>query len=198
VSTADNRVAKYLSAVKAHIEHHFNHPEWGKGSLIDRAAFAYSDEHLEWLESFCIGTGFNMGCGEIPIKDSIGVDLLLTLGCYDGAAFCSMDDLWDYRDGCADYIISNYIEAAPSPCKLFTEWYRLLRSGGTVAIVCRDAEDAAYDNSSNGPLQRSHRGNIKKYNCFTHRTIRFYLQFVGFVVASIEKDGVVLKIVAHK
>ena len=65
-------------------------------------------------------------------------------------------------------------------------------------VTVRDADDPSYSDSSFGPLKRSRKGNIKKYNCFTSRTIRFYLQFVGFIVDFIEKDGVVLKIVAHK
>lgn len=193
-----DRVENYLAAVKAHIEHHFEHPLWGKGKLKDRVELAYSHEHLEWLESFCKGTGFNMGCGEIPIKDSMGVDLFLNLGCYSGAAFANMDNMWGYKDEFADYIISNYVEAAQTPCKLFLEWYRLLKPGGVLAILLKDADDSSYDSSLSGPLARAGKGGIKKFNCYTERTIKFYLQFAGFTVDSIEKCGIDLKVVAHK
>ena len=195
---AERRVREYMATVKALINHQYDHPMWGKGKLEDRVDMAYTEEHLEWLESFCVGKGFNMGCGELPIKDSMGVDALLTLGCYNGEAFCEMDDLWEYKDGCADYIISNYIEGVPTPCKLFVEWHRLLRSGGTVAILCRDADSEGYSELSSGPLQKSLKGTIKKHTCYTARTIRFYLQFVGFTVDYIEKEGMSLKVAAHK
>jgi hypothetical protein len=193
-----DRVEKYLAAVKCSVEHHLNHPSWGKGSLEYRVNMAYSEEHLEWLESFCKGVGFNMGCGEIPVKDSIGADPFLSLGSFNGAAYCHMDDLWNYEDECADYIISNYMESAPTPCKLFIEWYRLLKPGGVVAILCKDADDSSYDNTLIGPLSRSNKGGIKKFNCYTPRTMRFYLQFNKFKVDLITKEGVDLKVVAHK
>lgn len=196
----NDRVAKYLAAIRAQVESHFEKPLWGKGTMAERAEMAYAEEHMEWLESFCVGQGFNMGCGEMPIKDSMGVDPILTLASYNGVAFCNMDDLWHYSDGCADYVISNYTEAAPSPAKLFVEWHRVLRPGGKVGIICRDADDPYYSEDSFGPLSRarSGKGGIKKYNCFTKRTIRFYLQFAGFKVVKIEKSGVDLKVEARK
>ena len=103
-----------------------------------------------------------------------------------------------YENECVDYIISNYMEAAPSPCKLFLEWHRLLKPGGIVAILCKDADDPSYNHSIGGPLSKSNKGGIKKFNCYTPRTMRFYLQFTGFKVRSIEKDGVSLKVVAYK
>jgi len=196
--SASDRVEKYLAAIRAQVEEHFERPLWGKGTMRERAEIAYREEHMEWLESFCVGNGFNCGCGEMPIRNSMGVDPVLTLASYNGLTFCNMDDLWHYSAGCADYVISNYAEAAPSPCKLFTEWYRVLRSGGKLAIVCRDADDSYYSEGSNGPLSRSGKGGIKKYNCYTARTIRFYLQFVGFRIVSIEKAGVNLKVEARK
>ena len=78
------------------------------------------------------------------------------------------------------------------------EWFRVLKHGGRLGIVCRDADDSFYSEHSTGPLTRSQKGGIKKYNCYTKRTIRFYLQFAGFRVVSIEKSGVDLKVEARK
>lgn len=195
----EDRVDAYVKAVKEHIVSHFEHPYWGKGPLKERVAKAYSEEYLEWLESFCVGDGFNMGCGEIPIGDSQGVDMILSLGCWRGVAYANMDHMWNYKDGIADYIVSNYVEGASSPCQLFTEWFRLMKPGGVLALLVQDADDSVYDRDPYGPLQRSGKGGIKKFNCYTARTIRFYLTFVGFIVDSVEKvDGAVLKVVAHK
>ena len=187
------RIERYLNTVRERIAEHF-------GSLnVERLVKAkYEEGHLEWMESFCYGTGFNMGCGEISVEDSIGVDRLLTLATFDGAAFCDMESLWHYDDGCADYIVSNYIEGAQCPAKMFTEWYRLLKPGGVMAIVCANAEDINYAKTISGPLSRSRKGGIKKFSCYTATTLRFHLQFAGFSVGSIEKDGQALKVVASK
>lgn len=194
---ADERAEKYIVTLQKYIEHVFNRA-LKRRKWVERTEQMYSNGHLGWLESFCVGRGFNMGCGDMPVKDSIGVDVALTLGSFNGAPFCSMDDMWHFQSDSADYIISNYIEAASTPCKLFSEWYRLLKPGGVVAILCVDADDVAYDNTSSGPLSRSRSGGIKKHCCYTPRTLRFHLQFVGFTVDYIEKEGPVLKVVAHK
>lgn len=194
---AEDRVETYMTALRDHIDSHYRRPLWGKGHLDYRVNLAYEEEELEWLESFAKGpNGFNMGCGEIPVGESEGVDLILTLGCWKGVAFCPMDDMYAYKAEVCDYIISNYIESSPNPCKLFTEWHRLLKPGGKVAILCKDADQ--YPDDSIGPLKRSGRGAIKKHCCYTAKTIRFYLQVCEFIVDYIEVSGPNLKVAAHK
>ena len=194
---AEDRVERYMTALKDHIDAHYNRPMWGKGHLDYRVNLAYEEEELEWLGSFAVGpNGFNMGCGAIPVGESEGVDLILTLGCWKGVAFCPMDNMYEYKAEVCDYIISNYIESSPTPCKLFTEWHRLLKPGGKVAILCKDADQ--YSDKSIGPLKRSGRGAIKKHCCYTAKTIRLYLQFCEFAVDSIEVSGPNLKVEAHK
>jgi len=187
------RIDRYLDAVRDRVEEHFGYP-----NVERRVNAVYEEGYLEWLESFCQGIGFNMGCGEISIGDSLGVDRLLTLATFDGAAFCDMEDLWHYEEGCADYIVSNYIEGAQCPARMFAEWYRVLKPGGTLAIICGDADGTHYSLTSSGPLSRSRKGGIKKFSCFSESTLRFHLNFAKFNVDSIEVDGHVLKVVASK
>ena len=197
LSRSQKRARQYVGDLLMTILNHYKKPLWEKGPLESRIAQAYAEAELEWLESFAQGpNGFNMGCGEIPVGDSEGVDMILTLGAWKGVAFCPMDDMYEYKAEVCDYIISNYIESSPNPCKLFTEWHRLLKPGGKVAILCKDADQ--YSDNSIGPLKRSGRGAIKKHCCYTAKTIRFYLQFCEFTVDSIEVSGPNLKVEAHK
>jgi len=190
---AERRAQAYLAQVRKQIEKHFAKPSWSKRTIGDRAYDQYCTGNLQWLESFCKGKGFNMGCGELSIADSIGVDRILSLASYNGIAFQDMNKMYNYPDGCADYIVSNYIEAIECPVVTFTDWYRLLKPGGTIALVCTNGAHEFYKKRRSGPLARGRRGSIKKFSCYTPLTMRYYLEFVKFGNVEIEEHGTVLR-----
>jgi SAM-dependent methyltransferase len=192
------RVEEYLKALKRRILYHFESPNWSGGPLKKRMLKQYMYGHLEWLESFCKGDGFNMGCGELTIADSMGIDKQLTLATFNGAAYCDMENLWKYGDECADYIVSNYIGAILCPAKTFIEWHRVLKPGGVMALVCGNSDHPSYVKSVMGPLSRSKHGSIKKASCYNKNTIKNYLQFAGMNVESVEEVKHVLRVVAYK
>jgi hypothetical protein len=193
---ADKRVKRYMENLRKLIDNHLDHPMWGAGSLEDRVLQAYEEKHLEWMESFCVGNGFNMGCGEIPIADSVGVDVMPCLGIFNNEVMFDMENPSFKKDEICDYIVSNYIDGLKIPAETFIRWHRLLKPGGKIALLCRDA-DTLPDNSTGG-MKKSHRGNLKLCTCYTKKTLRFYLQFAGYVVDSMETDGGYIKAVAHK
>ena len=148
-------------------------PEYGKESEEDR----------EWLEGFAVGNGLDICCGDYAIGDSLGVDELRTRlaadypGRGDALAFQGSDEL--------DFIVTNYLEAMPAPLLAFNEWYRCLKDGGVLALVCMDAN--AYANNVKNPLGVL--SNRRRYNTYTKITLSQYLYRAGFTEIKIEEIG---------
>ncbi len=145
-----------------------NHPLYGKESEEDRL----------WLEGFTSGDGLNICCGDFSIGDSLGVDAhrARLAADYPGEG----DKLTFQGSDVLDFIITNYFEAMHSPLDALNEWYRCLKDGGVLAIVCMNA-DSYPPTKTSGALK-----NKNRYNTFTEVTVSQYLYRAGFSSVNVE------------
>lgn len=140
-----------------------------------------------WLERFCAGKGVQFCSGDFALGDSLGVEI-------DWRKLAM--DMWGLADRFLcdlppqDYVVTNTLELFPDTLRVLTEWARLLRPEGVLAIVCRDAE--AYEEPE-GPLANRHR-----CSCFTITTLRCYLERAGYEVFSWENLGKELRVAARR
>ena len=144
------------------------------------------EEGRIWLDQFAVGKGFQIAGGDFIIGESANIDPMQKYIAPDILAF------WDevpFGEP-VDYFVTNYFECFSSPLRILTEWYSQLNSGGTVAMVLRDAD--TYTDKA-GPLS-----NKNRINCFTPITIRFYLERAGFEVTSLKATNGEIRVVAKK
>jgi len=141
-----------------------------------------SEEDRQWLDQFARGIGFDIACGDFLIGD-----VVQALG-VDGAPKMLGTDYWSEGDDLSfqpadtlDYIVTNYLDGMPAPLKALSEWRRCIKPGGTIAVVCRDAE--VY-NSPMGALE-----NARRQSCYTATTLKNYLYRAGFKKVKIEKGN---------
>ncbi len=166
--------------------------QWGKrldtegtGIIADR----------DFLEKHAIGHGVDIACGDLVIGDSIGVDVKkYVLGLdynYRG------DELMFSKSSELDYVVTNYLEALPHTLNALNEWHRCLKSGGTLAMVCRDAASAAYTShklQGEGALKSR-----RRCNTFDKLTLSQYLYRAGFEdVDIVETEYASLQVFAKK
>jgi SAM-dependent methyltransferase len=153
--------------------------------------------HNAWLEQFAEGKGLDVCCGHIPIKGAIGIDSSwFQRSSRSGGLgpLCHLridgDNLASYEALELDFVVSNYLEGFPSPLKVLNEWYRVLKKGGTVALIVRNSEK--YNNRL-GPFENRNRSSI-----FTPTTIKFYLRKAKFVEVEIIEMDDALRVKARK
>jgi SAM-dependent methyltransferase len=171
IEVLESRILKKIEEVKAYVKNH---------------SYSLAIEEWKWLEQFAKGEGINICCGDYPIANSTGVDLRLTLASFEGLPLVKGDEL-PIDDGACDYILTNYLETFSNPVMVLREWRRVLKKGGVLAIVARDAADDRYKDIWGGVLKNRHR-----FSCFTKETLKFYLQRAGFHVEEITpKDGTI-------
>ena len=127
-----------------------------------------------WLDGFTGGKGFDIACGDFLIGD-----VVQALG-VDGAPKMLGTDYWSEGDdlkwqpsNTLDYVVSNYLDGMPAPLKALTEWYRVIKPGGAVAVISRDAETYA---SPRGALE-----NGRRQSCYTQLILKNYLNRAGFL-----------------
>ena len=140
-----------------------------------------SEANRIWLDGFAKGTGFDIACGDFVIanaeSNTLGVDGAASML---GTDFCSEgDSLGFQKDSTLDYVVTNYLDGMGNPLKALSEWFRVIKPGGKVAVVCRDAE--AYEGEV-GVLS-----NARRQSCYTTRTLRNYLNRAGFTRVVVEK-----------
>lgn len=134
-------------------------------------------EDREFLEQYAVGEGVDVCCGDFLIEDAIGVDTRRTVL---GAEFHFSAETLSFRhpESC-DYVVSNYLEAVPNTIGALNEWYRVLKPGGTLAMICRDADQYI---QPEGALISEHR-----QHTFSAVTLRHYIFRAGFINATIRK-----------
>jgi SAM-dependent methyltransferase len=141
-----------------------------------------------WLDGHAKGKGLDMCCGDFPIKGAEGVDVSSKK---IGADFLAKGDELTFVDNNSlDFVVTNYLDVFPDTLKVLNEWYRILKSGGRLALVCRNAD--AYLNPL-GPLDNSHRVSL-----FTMKTIQLYLERAGFCKVTVVADFTSLRVTASK
>ena len=163
---------------------------------IERGDYG-EDSHKIWLEQFAIGKGLDICSGHIPMRNTEGVDSTWWNKKSNSGALgplCHVnvegDDLGGLDKNYLDFIVTNYFDTFSSPLKALNEWHRVLKPGGTLAIVCSNAEKYT---GLKGPLSVRWRANVQ-----TATTIRFYLGKAEFDVKSVEEAGTALHVVAKK
>lgn len=136
-----------------------------------------------WLDQFVKGNGLDICCGDFLLGDenqAFGVDGAEKMVGMD--YFFEGDELTFADSGVVDFIVTNYLDGLPDPLKALTEWFRCLREGGTLAVVCRDAE--SYPIDSMGGM-RNHR----RVSAYTHVTLSQYLHRVGYKSIKVERTN---------
>jgi SAM-dependent methyltransferase len=142
--------------------------KWGR--RLDTPMPVGLKEDRDFLVQYAKGDGVDVCCGDFLIEDSVGVDTRRTVL---GADFHFSADTLSFRkpESC-DYVVSNYLEAVPNTIGALNEWYRVLKSGGTLAMICRDAEQYV---QPEGALASGHR-----QHTFNKTTLRHYMYRAGF------------------
>jgi len=132
------------------------------------------------LAPFCRGKGLDIGCGSRKVSpDCIGVDIMAggERGRHGVVAnqICiadvqaSGDNLHMFANGELDYIVSRHnLEHYIDVVKTLREWRRVLRPGGTLAIIVPDerAGDTIF-------LDPTHK------HCFTPESLKNFLDVIG-------------------
>jgi len=141
-----------------------------------------------WLDGHAKGDGLDICCGDFPIKGADGVDVSPRK---IGADFLAKGDELTFVDSNSlDFVVTNYLDVFPDTLKVLHEWHRVLRSGGRLALVCRNAD--AYP-SPLGPLD-----NRSRVSLFTMKTIQLYLERAGFHRITVVSDYTSLRVTASK
>ncbi len=149
----------------------------------------FGEHERKWLDQFAKGHGLDICCGSMPIKNAMGVDLeYLGPLCFGRV---SGDNLTGHKSNSADFIVTNYFDVWSSPLQALNEWHRVLKKGGILAIVGRNAE--AYTDSPVGPLTTGNRSHLQ-----TPLTIKMYLARAEFEVLEVSTVGTSLRSVSKR
>jgi UDP-glucuronate decarboxylase len=117
--------------------------------VISRTLQKHTPVHPEarWLQPYCKGLSVDIGCGfEKVAPDVLGIDKLAYgqsggSGCMVGRASCAdiqadANDLYFVADGTFDSAVSRHVfEHLPDPKATIKEWLRIVKPGGTLALV---------------------------------------------------------------
>jgi len=137
-------------------------------------------ERLALLPYCQSGKGIDVGCGHRKTHPNcIGIDIIApgekgAVGCVAGKRIAadiqaSGDDLWMFADGELDFVISRHnLEHYVDVFKTLREWKRVLRTGGTLAMIVPD--DRHIDSIA---LDPSHK------HAFTPESLRTCLELAG-------------------
>jgi len=140
----------------------------------------------EKLRCYAKGSGADMGCGfnkighfGIDIAPLPGVDLI-----------CDMARV-PLPDASLDYIVSCHsLEHCSDTIKVLREWFRLMKSGATLAIFVPDGDKKLA--GILGDTSGTHR------QLFTTTTLVKFLAYCGFLVVETESRRTSLFVLAHK
>lgn len=140
------------------------------------------------LAPFCQGRGIDVGCGHRKVTEAcIGVDILAPgekgeHGVVRGQVIAADvqaagDTLTMFADGELDFVVSRHnLEHYIDLVKVLREWRRVLRPGGTLAMIVPDerAGDSVF-------LDPTHK------HCFTPESLEALIEVVGGFEASSSK-----------
>lgn len=157
--------------------------------LIQKGGLGGEYDRL-WLDKFTIkGQGLDICCGDFLIYGSEGVDIdPKKLGA--SYSFVEGDELTNHDSNCLDFIVTNSFDVFPNILKVLNEWNRVLVPGGILAFCCRNAD---FYGGTHGPLENRHR-----VNCFTKKTIGFYLSRANYKNIKVEEAEGTLRVSAEK
>ena len=139
-----------------------------------------SEANRIWLDQFTGGVGFDIAVGDFPLGagvQAIGIDGAANAFGVDWVT--EGDDLRFQGNDTLDYVVTNYLDGMGNPLKCLHEWARVVKPGGTVAVVVRDAD---HYTTALGALQNARRNSV-----FTQKTLSQYLFRVGLKSVSVEK-----------
>jgi predicted SAM-dependent methyltransferase len=140
-------------------------------------------KEIKLLAEYCKGFGLNIGCGSVPIGNSIGVDIDNT------PAACIIADAHKlpFADGVLDFIVScnSFEHIQVAPVITLREWARCLKVGGTVAIVVPNAKYGIWsmtgDRGVCGRMAKPER-EMEHFHAFTQDTLSCLFVFSGFKI----------------
>lgn len=147
------------------------------------------EKEIELLAEYCKGFGANIGCGDVQIADSIGIDC-----CHkaQAAVIVAEATCLPLRDNTLDYIVSAacFEHIDRSPVKVLREWLRCLKVGGIIAIVVPDADYGIWsmtgDTGKPGQLCKP-RSEMEHLHAFTKQSLVMLFEFAGMEVIRCEK-----------
>lgn len=143
-----------------------------------------------WLDQFAIGNGFDVCCGNFKVggPNTIGIDPADDV-CGPTHNFRA-EDLSFFEDNTQDHVVCNYIDGLMNILVALQEWHRVLKPGGTLAVVATNAEAHTVD----GDILQNHRRSL-----YTAHTLEQYLHKVfqgatvikhkSFLLATTTKPG---------
>lgn len=142
---------------------------------------------IELLASYCKGVGLNIGCGDIQIRNSIGVDVSHTKAAMVIAD--AMDLPFSHEK--LDYIIAaacfEHLDAAP--ITVLRHWLKFLKPSGTIAILVPDATYGIWsmtgDTGQPGKLIKPRR-EMEHLHAFTTESLAMLFEFAGMTIITME------------
>lgn len=159
--------------------------------------YAYGDVH-DWLQQFAVGTGLDICAGNFPTLSASGthvaisVDRGIHLGNVINGICADATNLSKIDTNSMDYVVTNYLEGIEMTLKALHEWYRVLKPGGTLAMIVSNAEATRYQ-VEKGPL-----ANRRRLAIFTPLTLVRYLERAGFVQIQLENKDHQIRVSAKK
>ncbi len=147
-------------------------------------------KEIELLAEYCdTMPGLNIGCGDVQIGKSMGVDLS-----HKARACEVVADAMDlpFPTETFNYIVAaacfEHLEVAP--ILVLRHWLSVLKPGGIIAIVVPDAEYGIWsmtgDTGKPGKLVKPRR-EMEHLHAFTIESLRVLFEFAGMDIVRLEK-----------
>jgi predicted SAM-dependent methyltransferase len=146
-------------------------------------------KEIKELVKYCKGEGLNIGCGPVPIGNSIGVDISEKASA--AKMICPADNLSFVKDNNYDYIVCaaclEHIDRGP--IMVLREWLRCIKFGGAIAVTVPDAEYGMWamtgDRGIPGRLVKPE-PEMEHLHAFTTTTLKLLFEFAGMEVIRCE------------
>ena len=143
---------------------------------------------IELLASYCKGDGLNIGCGNVQIGNSIGVDM--TTESKAAKVIADAVDL-PFAENSFDYIVASacFEHIKYAPIVILRHWLRFLKLGGIVAILVPDAEYGIWsmtgDTGECGKLIKP-RKEMEHLHAFTAKSLEMLFEFAGMTILTLD------------